>query len=390
MRLLSKDQLARAIVETVRQPLLLLDDGFIVVEANPAFYQHFRVSPAETTGEEIFALGNHQWNIGALRELLKRVIADDLAIEGYEVRHDFPFIGERVVIVNARQVVLDQQKQRLLLVTFEDVTARRHLESTASAYSRRLETINRELEEFAHAAAHDLQEPLRKIRVFADRFVRSFSAESLTAPQRDYLERITSAAARMQRRIDDVLKLARISRKAPSVSLVDLNAVLSRVLDDLSELIERAGAQVDADILPPIQANAAQMELVLQNLLVNALKFRRPDVAPRIRIGCELPSSDPTPVLRLVVSDNGVGFPPDKADRLFRPFERLHARDQFDGTGIGLSIVRRIVELHGGQVRASSAPGEGASFEVTLPLEPRMTDDREPESNAESSADHHH
>jgi two-component system, chemotaxis family, CheB/CheR fusion protein len=374
-RPLGKDELARAIVETVRQPLLLLDESFRVLEANPAFYRHFLESPNGTIGRQIFELGDRQWDLHPLRDLLARVLAEN-SIEDYEVRHEFPAIGERVVILDARQVSLDDKKQLLLLVAFEDVTERRALEATALSYAQQLEASNRQLEEFAHAAAHDLQEPLRKIRMFSDRFAQSFGSVAMSERQRDYLDRMTRAVARMQQRIDDTLKLARLSRRAPSISLVDLNAVLGRVLDDLGEQISSTGAQIEADEFPVIHANAAQLELVLQNLIANSLRFRKPGITPRIVLRCELVRLNSAEALRITLSDNGVGFPGELAHRLFRPFERLHPRDEFDGTGIGLSIVRRIVESHGGQVSARSRAGEGATFEVTLPLSQEPTHGR--------------
>lgn len=362
---------ARAIVETIRQPLLVLDDRFRVLSANPAFYRHFRVDPSDVEGTELWALGNGQWDGPALRRLLTRVLETHEPVEDFEVRHEFESIGWREFLINARQVAREGTEYQLLLIAFEDVTERRRAERALREHTRQLERSNRDLEEFAHAASHDLQEPLRKVRTFADRFVASVETASLDDRQRLYLERMQDGAARMQKRIDDLLGLARVTRRQPDRESIDLNDAVDAAIAALETPIAEANATIEVGELPRIEADQAHMELLFQNLLSNAIKYRRPDVPPVVRVeGGPAQASDPheqRPMVRILFSDNGIGFEQEYADRIFRPFERLHGRSEYEGTGVGLSICRRVVELHDGTISATSSPGEGATFEVRLP-----------------------
>ncbi len=228
----------------------------------------------------------------------------------------------------------------------------------------RLEQSNRELESFASVASHDLQEPLRKIQTFSERLT-SVYAEALGPEGRDYLTRMNNAATRMRKLIDDLLTYSRVSSKAQTHYLVDLSELARGVLGDLESIIEQSGATVTIGPLPTLEASPMQMRQLLQNLLSNALKFRKDDVAPVISLHATVdPESNRC---ELQVEDNGIGFEEKYVDRIFNVFQRLHGRGKYEGTGIGLAICRKIAERHGGSIRARSAPGQGATFIVTLP-----------------------
>ena len=228
----------------------------------------------------------------------------------------------------------------------------------------RLEQSNRELESFASVASHDLQEPLRKIQTFSERLT-SVYAEALGPEGRDYLTRMNNAATRMRKLIDDLLTYSRVSSKAQTHYLVDLSELARGVLGDLESIIEQAGATVTIGPLPMLEASPMQMRQLLQNLLSNALKFRKDDVAPAISLRATVDAE--TNRCELQVEDNGIGFEEKYVDRIFNVFQRLHGRGKYEGTGIGLAICRKIAERHGGSIRARSAPGQGATFIVTLP-----------------------
>ena len=230
---------------------------------------------------------------------------------------------------------------------------------------QRLEQSNRELESFASVASHDLQEPLRKIQTFSDRLLAT-CADALGAEGRDYLERMNGAATRMRRLINDLLSFSRVSSKAQAFARVNLAEIAREALEDLEEDSKRAGATLTLGELPELEADPTQMRQLLQNLVSNALKFRRDDVAPVVSIRATL-----EPELRRVelrVEDNGIGFDEKYHDRIFNVFQRLHGRGKYEGTGIGLAICRRIAERHGGSIRARSTPGQGSTFIVSLPL----------------------
>lgn len=232
--------------------------------------------------------------------------------------------------------------------------------------ARELERSNEELDQFAFIASHDLQEPLRKVRTFTEQAL-VLDGQNMSDKARDYLERSNLAAERMQQLISDLLAFARVSTRGRPFEPVDLASVVRDVIDDLEPMIGAAGAQVTVGDLPTINADRTQMVQLVQNLLVNALKFRREGVAPIVSITAVRHGDE----VDLTVADNGIGFDPQYSQRIFRVFERLHGRSEYPGTGIGLALSRKIVERHGGRIAAKATPGEGAAFTASLPTQQR-------------------
>ena len=228
-----------------------------------------------------------------------------------------------------------------------------------------LQRSNAALEHFAAVAAHDLLEPVRKVQAFGDRL----TAGGLDERSRGYLDRIIAAAARMHDLVHGLLSLARVSRGERTRKDVDLGAIARDVVDDLEATIERSGARVEVGPLPIIQADAVLMRQLLQNLIANALKFHRPGEAPSVRVSAREAVVD-GPAWVLEVADDGIGFDQGQASRVFEPFQRLHGRSAYEGSGIGLAICRGVVERHGGTIAAESVPGVGSVFRVVLPAWP--------------------
>jgi signal transduction histidine kinase len=260
--------------------------------------------------------------------------------------------------------------------TLEDRVAERT--AAAEDRARELARSNEELEQFSSVASHDLQEPLRKIRMFGDR-LRDRLGDTVSAEAADDLDRMRNAAERMQRLISDLLAFSRVRHRGDDFETVDLRVIASEVVSDLEARIVELDATVDVGELPVVYADRTQMRQLLQNLIGNALKFHRPGVAPTVRVGAEIiPAHAPrfageamaSDRYVLTVEDNGIGFDDRYAERIFGAFERLHGRSAYDGTGIGLSIARKIVWRHGGLITASGVPDQGATFVVTLPLRP--------------------
>lgn len=239
-------------------------------------------------------------------------------------------------------------------------------------YSEELQRSNRELEEFAFVASHDLQEPLRKIRAFGDRLQQKCGNE-LGEAGTGYVARMQAASERMSTLIDDLLSFSRVTTKQRPFVSVDLNEVMRRVLDDLDFAIEEQNAQVHIDPLSVIDADASQIAQVFTNLIVNSLKFHQKDDRPRVTVTCETnvaaPVADDVRIwCCLRFADQGIGFETQYAERVFSLFQRLHGRDEYSGTGIGLALCRKIVERHGGMITAQSEPGAGAVFTIYLPM----------------------
>jgi signal transduction histidine kinase len=250
-----------------------------------------------------------------------------------------------------------------------EVQERKRTEQTLQHTLLELARSNEELEQFAYVASHDLQEPLRKVRTFGDRLA-SRAAEGLDERSLDYLARMQNAAERMQKLIDALLSYSRVSSKGRPFAPVKLDDVMAGVLSDLETRIERCGARVTAGSLPEVQADAMQMQQLLQNLVGNALKFTHPDRPAVVEITAEPAGEGGADGWCIQVRDNGIGFDADAAARIFEPFHRLHARSRYEGTGMGLAICAKIVQRHGGTLTASGTPDQGACFEIHLPHAP--------------------
>ena len=256
-----------------------------------------------------------------------------------------------------------------------DVTKRHQAEQTLQRQAAELARSNAELEQFAYVASHDLQEPLRKILAFGDRLKRR-CGPALGGDGLDYLIRMLNAAERMQILIRDLLALSRVATQPRPFERVDLGAVVHGVLSDLESRIEGLRGRVDVGPLPVVMGDRLQMRQLFQNLIGNALKFHKPDEPPRVTVLAEYTkgSLESGGACRIQVRDNGIGFDEKYAERIFQVFQRLHGRHEYEGSGIGLAICRKIVERHGGTIVTRSRPGEGAVFEITLPFGPFIGD----------------
>jgi light-regulated signal transduction histidine kinase (bacteriophytochrome) len=227
---------------------------------------------------------------------------------------------------------------------------------------QQLERSNRELQEFAFIAAHDLKEPLRKIDAFGEMLNNN---QNMTEQQRDYLDRMRSAAIRMQNMVEELLKLSRLTTQPRTFVRVNLDQVASEVISDLDVQINQASGTVEVEPLPTVIGDLLLVRQLFQNLIGNALKFHTPGVPPRIKVYAQLL---PENAVQVSVEDNGIGFNMEDAERIFQPFQRLLSRNQYEGNGMGLAICKKIVERHGGTITAVSKLGEGSTFRVTLPL----------------------
>jgi PAS domain S-box-containing protein len=258
----------------------------------------------------------------------------------------------------------EQGRIKYLVPSAVDITERKRAEEAIQRYTQQLERSNQELEQFAFVASHDLQEPLRKIEAFGKQLQQA-AGPGLGEPERDYLERMMNAAQRMSSMVEDLLALAGVTTQAKPFVAVDLCEVAKTVLDDLEIRLRQTGGTVKLGKLPTVKADPIQMHQLFLNLLGNALKFSRPGVPPHVEITCEYLPGDQ---LEIAFSDNGIGFEKGSLERILKPFQRLHNKNEYQGSGIGLTICQKIIERHGGVISASSTPGEGSTFYVRLPV----------------------
>jgi len=276
--------------------------------------------------------------------------------------------GTSVIMEIHAKRIRDASGQTAGLRTFLlDITQRKRAEVALQEQADKLARSNTELEQFAYVASHDLQEPLRKIQAFGDR-LKSKCQAGLGPEGLDYLVRMQNAAARMQILIQDLLSLSRVTSNAKPFTAVDLGDVVQTVVSDLEMRIQDAGGRVEIGELPVIFGDRGQMAQLFQNLIGNGIKFRKPDEKPLVKIQSEPHTlASDAAGWQITVEDNGIGFDEKYRDRIFQIFQRLHGRNEYEGTGIGLAICRKIVDRHAGNITASSSPGTGAQFVITLP-----------------------
>lgn len=314
--------------------------------------------PGELLGMTVAEL----YDDGGVPEQLAQRVGRGEIVDGFEIqirRKDgqlrwvrltvAPFCGADGTIVERRAIVVD-------------IEERKQFEASLAARSTALERSNAELQSFASIASHDLQEPLRKIRTFGDRLAERHS-DGLGPDGAEYLGRIRGAAERMQVLISDLLTYSRVTTQANPFGPVDLNGVVAAVIADLEVHIEESGARIMVGPMPTIDGDASQLGQLFQNLVGNALKYRRPEVAPEITILAE----DAGDAVTISVTDNGIGIDDKNKLKIFEVFQRLHGRDQFEGTGIGLALCRKITDRHQGTIAADGVAGHGTTFTVKLP-----------------------
>jgi len=480
---------AENIVDTVREPLLVLDAGLRVQSANRSFYQIFRVTPQQTEGKLLYELGNGQWDIPALRPLLAEILPQHTSFQDFEVEEDFPGIGRRTMLLSARKLFRVGNSTDSVLLAIEDITehkkaeamfrglleaapdamvivnrqgdivlvnaqveklfgygreeligrkieilvpersrqehAERRSEFSAHPHLRemgvglelyglsrdnrefpidvrlspletaegtlisgairditerkraedRLRKLNAELEEravalkianqeleaFTYSVSHDLRAPLRHIDGFSKILQEDF-APHLPAEGQRMVQRIRAGARNAGQLVDDLLGLSQVGRRELKLEVVGLKGVVEAVLRDLEGEAQGRDIEWRVGELPFVECDAALIKQVMANLLSNALKYTRPRPKAVIEVGTRQKDGQAV----VYVRDNGVGFSMKYADKLFGVFQRLHRAEDFEGTGVGLATVQRIVHKHGGQVWAEAELDKGATFYFTL------------------------
>ncbi|MFE8072572.1 PAS domain S-box protein [Marinobacteraceae bacterium S3BR75-40.1] len=353
-----------AIVESCEDAILGKDLDGIVTSWNRAAEKLYGYTAEEMIGRHITRIVPselHPQVEGFMERLRKGQSIQHQEAE--RVRKD----GSRVIVRLTISPIIDAGGHIIGASTVaHDITEQKRMEQALLNKNRALADSNEELEHFAFVASHDLTEPLRKILTFGG-MLESGKHGQLTDKGREYLRYILEASERMRVLLDNLLAYSRVTSRGNPFEPVELGRVVETVLNDLELPITEAGADVVFDDLPRIQADVAQMRQLFQNLINNSLKYRKKEVAPEIIIKHSIDWK--RGLCLITVSDNGIGFERQYADQIFEVFKRLHGQNAYSGTGIGLSICRKIVERHGGRISADSEEGRGATFVIELPLE---------------------
>jgi two-component system CheB/CheR fusion protein len=357
---------AEAIVETVREPLLILSQNLQVLKANKTFYETFQTAREETEGRLVYDLGNGQWNIPRLRELLENILPAHSMFRDFEVTHGFEHVGRKVMLLNASEIFNPNAQARTILLAIEDVTDRKRAEEA-------LRATNAELQHFAYALTHDLQEPLRMVVNFTELLGSEYAGKL-----GEEADKFIAYSVEGAHRIEDLLKALLAywevaERERDSLDSIDCSAVLAKALLNLQAAIAESSAVVTYDPLPTVVAEEILLIQLFQNLISNSIKYRGGET-PRIHVSAERVAEG----WLFAVRDNGIGIDPQDADRVFGVFKRLHG-SEIPGTGIGLAICQKVVERQGGRIWVESETGRGATFKFTIPCGPKGTGPRRAE-----------
>ncbi len=356
------------ILNTAAEGIYGIDGNGTVTFINPRACKMLGYEEHELIGKDMHATVHHSRRDGSIYPREECGIHfPDLPGESADGDVFWTKAGQPIPIESASSPLDPSDKTAGAVITFRDITNRKRDELALRRYAQELKRSNSELQEFAYAASHDLQEPLRKIQAFGER-LNNKCYDALDDTGRHYLERMVDAATRMRRLIDDLLSYSRVNSKTTSFLPVELSTVIADVLSDLEPRISAENASIRVGELPAIEADPGQMHQLFLNLVANSLKFRRPGVLPSISIEGSVEVGENGAMARIAVADNGVGFEPRHAERIFGMFERLHGRDEFDGTGVGLATCRKIAERHAGELTAWGEPDSGAVFTLLLPV----------------------
>ena len=345
---------AEAIVETVREPLVILNQNLEVVKANKTFYDTFHSNPEETEQRLVYDLGNGQWNIPKLRELLENILPAHSTFRDFEVTHEFERVGRKVMLLNAREIFDPNLQARTILLAIEDATDRKRTEEA-------LKATNSELQHFAYALTHDLQEPIRMVVNFNQLLARECEGK-LDEGAHQYIAYSLEGALRIEALLKSLLAYWEITERGQtSFAPIDCGAVLVKAQLNIQAAIEESGAIVTSDPLPTVEAEEVMLTQLFQNLISNSIKFRGKE-KPRIHVSAGRDAEG----WLFEVRDNGMGIDPKDVERVFGMFKRLHG-SEIPGTGIGLALCKKIVERKGGRIWVESETGSGATFKFTIP-----------------------
>lgn len=356
-------ELLNNVFESMQEGVLVLDKNFKYIHINKTLE-----NISHTKKEEI--LGEIPWERfpflrGLIEESIKKTMLGEISSnielkytlsdgkEGWTTESYFPLKDSRGEIVGVVGVV-------------NDITERKKAEATLKKINHSLYAKNEELMDFIHFASHDFQEPLRKVFLFSDRL--NEEVEGLSEQGLHYIGRLQNSVERMQKLMNDLVFYSNaVSAELKSTQIINLNEVIQEILVDFEIELKKSNGTVEVSTLSPIEADSFQIRGLFHNLISNSLKYRKRDVAPQIKIKGQAPSSQ-TGLYEIHFQDNGIGFDNKFKSQIFKPFKRLHGKDDYLGTGLGLTLCKKILERHGGQIDVKSEVNVGSTFIIKIPF----------------------
>jgi two-component system CheB/CheR fusion protein len=367
---------AESIINTLREPLIALDQDLRVVSVSRSFYEVFKAKPEETVGQLIYDLGNKQWDIPRLRELLETILPKKTTFDNYEVEHDFAAIGRRIMLLNARQIKRALGKERIILLAIEDITERREIENGLENARKELKELTTELRrtarvksEFLANMSHELRTPLNSINGFSEvLFDETFG--TLNQKQKEYVNNVLTSGKHLLLLINQILDMSKVEagKMKLQLSIVPMKGLLHEISNLVAHLVSKKKLEMVLEIaedLPDIEADELKTKEIIYNLLSNAVKFTPEGgrIGMRAkRVGAEI---------EVVVWDTGVGIAAENMGKIFEGFFRVDTPYSrvTEGTGLGLPLSRKMVELHGGELSAESEGlDKGTLVRFTMPL----------------------
>jgi len=367
---------SESIINTIREPLIALDQDLRVVSVSRSFYEVFKVKPEETVGQLIYDLGNKQWDIPKLRELLETILPQKATFDNYEVEHDFATIGRRIMLLNARQIQRVLGKERIILLAIEDITERREIENGLKKAHEELKELATELKragraksEFLANMSHELRTPLNSINGFSE-VLYDETFGPLNEKQKKYVNNVLTSGKHLLLLINQILDMAKV--EAGKMTLVLSSLPMKSLLNDFSLLVADMASKKKlqmlveiAEDLPNIEADELKVKEIIYNLLSNAVKFTPEDG----KVGIRAKKTDSE--IEIVVWDTGAGIASENMGKIFEGFFRVDTPYSrvTEGTGLGLPLSKKLVELHGGKLSVESEGlNKGTSVRFTLPI----------------------
>ena len=367
---------AESIINTIREPLIVLDQDLRVLSVSRSFYEVFKVKPEETVGQLIYDLGNKQWDIPKLRELLETILPQKATFDNYQVEHDFATIGRRIMLLNARQIHRVLGKERIILLAIEDITERREIENGLEKAHEELKDLATELKrvarvksEFLANMSHELRTPLNSINGFSE-VLYDETFGPLNEKQKKYVNNVLTSGKHLLLLINQILDMAKVEagKMKLTLSSLPMQSILNEISLLVADMVNKKKLQMVLEIaedLSDIEADDLKVKEIIFNLLSNAIKFT-PEGG---KIGMRAKKAGPE--IEITVWDTGVGVAPENMEKIFEGFFRVDTPYSrvTEGTGLGLPLSKKLVELHGGKFSVESEGlNKGVSVRFTLPI----------------------